>query len=569
MRRHIPLVFALAICTFVAACGDAPSEPDGGLNPHRDAANAIIPGTCTTVGALNTLARAVFLTASPTVTSVLGKIENLDRQINRGQFDKAREQAHAIVDFALKHYHAGRLPGTDAALTAFVNAIYCFAGIDIRINEPSNSHLILPGDVPQVVYSVDAQAAIKFEANPVSEPTLVEFRQLPDTFTVPGSGPLDTKLDQYPGFLTITKSSETNAPLTKPAVVGICASGVIPQEVRDRLRLGHGASSGFAITQASDASFLDCANEVVEPIVSSGLRRAFDRIADFLQPTPLHARSAMLFRAGGGVGGTVTEFSPFAPVDPELRAGGGVGGTVTEFMRAPMSGLLLSNTVSPVEPCLTIRATEGAPVPQNCRPFVRITTRLGTSFATVPVTWAVTLGGGNVAALTSAECGAYASTALTATDLFGRARICWKLGVAGANRVTATPAVGGDASAGVTFQPATVTFDAVATIADLGLPTVLTIIEGNGQTAPAGQTTPIAPVVKVTDPYGNPVAGVPVTWLQLEGSGSGSPAQVLTNANGLASAVWTLGVGYNKLKAYIDHTVFVFVYFDATGTAAP
>ena len=75
--------------------------------------------------------------------------------------------------------------------------------------------------------------------------------------------------------------------------------------------------------------------------------------------------------------------------------------------------------------------------------------------------------------------------------------------------------------------------------------------------------------MKVTDPYGNPVVGVPVKWLQLEGSGSGSPAQVLTNANGLASAVWTLGVGYNRLKAYIDHTVFVFVYFEATGTAAP
>src|SRR5690606_21140084 len=116
----------------------------------------------------------------------------------------------------------------------------------------------------QVVYAIDGQSAIAFQANPVFEPTLIEFVQLPDTFSAPGGGPLDTKLDQYPGFITITKSSATNAPLAKPAVVGICAAGVIPQDVRDRLRLGHGKAAGFEIAAEGDASFLDCENLVEE-----------------------------------------------------------------------------------------------------------------------------------------------------------------------------------------------------------------------------------------------------------------------------------------------------------------
>lgn len=565
MYRQARFALTLVAIAFIASCGEAPSSPE--RYQRTNAANAIVPGTCATLTDLQDLAGAVFLTASPNVNSVRGKINVLGKAVEEGRFADAIAQAHLIVDFTLGHYEAGRLPGTEEQLTAFVNSIYCFAGIDIGINEPSNSHLILPSDGEQIVYSIDQQAAIKFQANPVSEPTLIEFQQIEDTYE-PGAGPLDTKLDQYPGFITITKSSETNAPLTKSAVVGICASGVIPQEVRDDLRLGHGAASGFEIAEQADASFLDCENLVDEQVSRSGMRRAFDAVLDFVQPTKLHARNAMFFR-GGGIGGTVTEFSPFAPVDINLRSGGGIGGTVTEFIRAPMSNLLLSESVLPVETCTTITGLPGAPVSEACRPFVRITTRLGTHLADVPVDWAVTLGGGLVAAKSTEGCGAYAAMVLSPTDLFGRSTICWKLGEPGANQVTATPRAGGDAPAGVTFEPATVTFDAEAVPADAGVPKVLTIIEGAGQTAPAGHSTPVAPQVRVTDPYGNPVAGIPVKWEVREGTGSVTPVSLLSDADGRASATWILGAGYNKLKAYIDHTVFVYVYFEGTGTVAP
>lgn len=565
MHRQAKFGIVFVAVAFIASCGEAPSSP---VQPRTaQTANASVPGTCATLTELNALAASVYRTASPNVSSVLGKLRSLDRDIRAGRLESAVARAHDIVDFTLAHHAAGRLPGTDEEVTAFVNTVYCFAGVDIGISEPSNTHLILPSDAPQVVYSIDQQAAIRFEANPVSEPTLIEFQQIEDTFE-PGAGPLDTKLDQYPGFITITKSSETNAPLTKPAVVGICATGVIPQEVRDDLRLGHGAASGFEIAEAADASFLDCENLVEEQISRSGVRRALDAVLDFVQPTKLHARSAMFFR-GGGIGGTVTEFSPFAPVDIRLRSGGGIGGTVTEFVRAPMASLLLSESVLPVETCTAITGVAGAPVSDACRPFVRITTRLGTLLAEVPADWAVTLGGGKVAAQSAEGCGAYASMVLNPTDLFGRSRICWKLGEPGANQVTATPRAGGDAPVGVVFDPAVVTFDAQAVAPDLGVPKVLTIIEGTGQSAPAGKPAPVPPQVRVTDPYGNPVAGIPVNWEVRDGSGSVKPVAALSDADGRASASWILGPGYNKLKAYIDHTTFVFVYFEATGTVAP
>lgn len=562
-RSYASLVSFLAVGLTIAACVDVPSAP---VTPTATSAN-LVAGTCTTVGEINGLARAVFRTASPNVNSVLGKIKSLDQDVKKGNLSSAVSRAHDIVDFTLEHHHAGRLPGTDAELTAFVNAVYCFAGIDVDIDEPSNSHLIFPSDQPQIVYSIDNQAAIRFDANPVSEPTLIEFVQLSETYP-PGGGPLDTKLDQYPGFITVTKSSETNAPLTKPAELGVCASGVIPTEVRERLRLGHGKASGFEIAAPAVADFLDCENLTgeEEEVADAGV---FTKLARLLMPKELHARSAMYFR-GGGIGGTVTEFSPFAPVDPELRSGGGIGGTVTEFIRSPMLGaLLLSDALEPMESCTAITATTGTKVPVHCRPFVRITTRLGTLMSEVPVTWAATTGDGLVAGVEAGECGSFAPVIVSATDLFGQSAACWKLGAVGLNQLTATPGVGGDAPTGVTFVPVSVTFDADATPLLLGPPTLIEKVQGDGQSGPAEQPTAVAPKVRVLDAAGNPVPGVQVTWLVLSGSGTVSASTVITDALGRAQVAWTLGSGYNRIKAYIDQVVFAYVYFEATGTVAP
>jgi hypothetical protein len=523
----------------------------------------VTAGVCTTIDELNRLAKAVFKTASPDLNSVLNQLNDLDRDVRKGDLNSAVARAHDIVDFMLELYQAGALPGTEDVLVEFVNSVYCFAGIDLDIADPANAHVVKPNDEPQLVFAGDAQAAIDFEANTVTEPALIEFVQVPPG-QVPVGGHLETKLDQYPGFLMVTQTSQTNAPLAKPAVIGVCAAGVIPQEVRDRLQLGHGKSTGFEIAPSAPADFLDCENATVADLGGTGV---FSRIADFLSPRVLQASTTSLMARGGGVGGTVTEFSPFAPVDPVLRSGGGVGGTVTEFTRAPLASLL-GEELSPLGLCAQITATEGTPVSPACRPFVQVTTRLGTVLSGVPVTWEVTVGGGRVSDETETECGAFASVIVAPTDLLGKSAICWKLGAVGANQVRATPGVGGDAPAGVSFVPAFRTFDAQATPRFMGQGTNIMIVEGSGQVVPAGSLTPIAPKVLVTDPLGNPVAGARVRWLiTVDGTGSVSPTTTFTDASGHASAKWTMGFGSDLLKAYIDKPVLKAVTFTGTGTA--
>jgi hypothetical protein len=490
MTRNVRLGLALSLVLLAAACGEVPTSTADGELRSTTASAAVVPGTCTNLTQLNQLSAVIFTPgSSPNINSVKGKLKNLDGLVKKNKIAEAQAQASEIVAFTLKKHNQGGLAGTDAQVEAFTNAVLCFAGIDIEVEQPDNTFFILPSDLPQVITNIEGNAGISFPGNPVSEPTLVEISIIPGTFGA-GDGPLDTKLDQYPGFIQITKTSETNAPLAKPVVVGVCASGVIPADVRARLRLGHGATAGFEVTQPAPADFITCPIQTAQAPAASG----WGRVAELLMPAKAHA---FQMEFGGGVGGTVTEFSPFAPVDPVLEFGGGVGGTVTEFTRMGMGqSALLSDVLTLMGACPTpIEGAMGSPVRDECRPNITVRTRLGTPFVGVPVNWNVTLGGGSIAANTG-TCGTFGTAAATTTGPNGGAGICWTLGAVGANRVVATPTLGGDALDGVSFAPASFTFDAVANPpagvvfslqppasirAGVGFPAAVTVVDKNGE----------------------------------------------------------------------------------------
>jgi hypothetical protein len=547
MQRTLRTTAAIVLALGVAACADLPtSSPYGTATLRRGpGAAAITPGTCTNLSGLYALAAPLFgPNTNPNIQSVRSKLKSLDRDVKAGNITEAQARAYEIVQFTLKKNNQGGLSGGAAEVKAFTDAVFCFAGIDLN-PLPDNTFLILPSDQPQTVTNLGGSAGIAFDANPVAEPTLIEIATLSEA-------PLVTKLDQYPGFISITKTSATGAPLTKPAVVGVCADGVIPQDVRDRLRLGHGKATGFEIAAPGDASFLTCPNEVAD-----ASQPLWKRLANKLLPQQLHAS----MRIGGGIGGTVTEFSPFAPVDPQLSFGGGVGGTVTEFIRVPQATVTGPILQSVVDPCAAPLA--GKLLPSECLPFVRITTRLGTLLTGVPVQWAVTAGGGVVAPLTG-FCGTYGSTAATTTDANAKAGVCWKMGAPGVNTVTATPSAGGDAPAGVTFVPATNEFSYTAVV---GPPAQVHIESGDGQTGAAGSALGAPLVVRITDDEGYVVPGATVYWQIIEGGGSLAPTSSVTGPGGLASTNWTLGsAGANRAKAYITSHVFAYNYFNATAT---
>jgi hypothetical protein len=141
----------------------------------------------------------------------------------------------------------------------------------------------------------------------------------------------------------------------------------------------------------------------------------------------------------------------------------------------------------------------------------------GNSLGNIAVTVVVSGGGGSLV-------GAPTRTSAGATPVG-----TWTLGTtAGANTLTVT--ISG-------LAPLSITATGTA-----GVPTRIVASGGNAQTALAGATEALPLEATVQDQYGNGVPGVPVTFQVTAGGGSISPAQLTTNASGVASgAGWRLG----------------------------
>lgn len=196
------------------------------------------------------------------------------------------------------------------------------------------------------------------------------------------------------------------------------------------------------------------------------------------------------------------------------------------------------------------QAMVGTAVPTP--PAVRITNQSGQGVPNVQVTFDVASGGGSVTGATQT------------TNADGVATVGgWTLGTtAGTNTLTAT-------AQGVAGSP--VTFTATATP---GPASAVIKAAGDNQTAAAGTAVPTPPAVRVTDSYGNGIAGVQVTFAVTEGGGSVTGATQTTNASGTATVgSWTLGPepGVNRLTATAEGDGLSDnpAVFTATGTVGP
>ena len=74
----------------------------------------------------------------------------------------------------------------------------------------------------------------------------------------------------------------------------------------------------------------------------------------------------------------------------------------------------------------------------------------------------------------------------------------------------------------------------------------LTVVSGDGQRASAGVALPDPVVVRVADAGGSPVVGSMVAFTPGEGGGTAEPAEVLSDAEGLAGTTWTLGAAAGR-----------------------
>ena len=241
---------------------------------HQSRQSNAIAGTCTSFSNLVSLVNTVFGAGSPNANSVLGKLNNLNGKLQQGDTAGAQAQAQNIVSFVQNKAQQGGLPGTQAQIQALISGVLCYAGLS-----SGDTFLIFPSDQAQILKHSSGQAALSLQPNTVDVPTLVTI-----TFLPTNAPPLITKLDQYPGFIVLTQSS----PLTKPAIVAVCPSSTVPAAVLGRLRLGHQAVTGFEITPAADASFLDCSVMVGQTGVSGLL---LHRLGSLILPKPLYAKT--------------------------------------------------------------------------------------------------------------------------------------------------------------------------------------------------------------------------------------------------------------------------------------
>jgi plastocyanin len=191
----------------------------------------------------------------------------------------------------------------------------------------------------------------------------------------------------------------------------------------------------------------------------------------------------------------------------------------------------------------------GHPVASN--PAVKVTDGLGDPVADVSVTFSVTSGGG------SAE-GTGQTTDATGVATVGQ----WTVGTAiGPNTLSAT-------SGGLAGSPVEFTATAVA-----GPAVAFSKNAGDNQAASVGSAVGPVPVsVLVSDAYGNPVVGVPVTFVVASGGGSVTGGQQMTGVDGIATVGrWKLGttLGPNTLTAAATGLSGPPLVFAATATPIP
>jgi hypothetical protein len=143
------------------------------------------------------------------------------------------------------------------------------------------------------------------------------------------------------------------------------------------------------------------------------------------------------------------------------------------------------------------------------------------------------------------------------TNNAGEATARWVLGIQPGSHVIVAQLVGGEADNQVTE------FHAAAKAA---APDTLRPTSALAQAGRRREEVGTAPAVHVVDRFGNPVPDVQVVWQVIAGSGQVTQPITATDADGNASAHWTLGdrIGLHKLTATVAELSGSAVTFTAT-----
>ncbi len=238
------------------------------------------------------------------------------------------------------------------------------------------------------------------------------------------------------------------------------------------------------------------------------------------------------------------------------RLGNSVG-----INRLTALALVSGATGNPV--VFTANALAGAASTLSANSATSLTGTVGTTVTPLPSVRVLDAGGNPVSGAQvtfQGSAGSSTSGSIKLTDATGTATLdSWLLGTAAQNyTVTATSG----ALTPVVFTAA----------ARTGAASAVSLFAGGGQSAFTGRPVATEPAVRVTDGFGNPIAGLEVVFDVTSGGGVAVARRQVTNANGVAEVGgWTLGdnVGTNTLRATVTSTTQISgnpVIFTATAT---
>ncbi len=151
--------------------------------------------------------------------------------------------------------------------------------------------------------------------------------------------------------------------------------------------------------------------------------------------------------------------------------------------------------------------------------LVQVNDKDGAPVSGVTVTFAAATGAGAVLPATAS------------TDRQGQAATVWTLGTSAGGAATVTASV-----AGLYGSP--VQFDATVQAA---APSTIVIVQGDSQTGAAGQSLGLPVIFESRDAFGNLVVGQAVGWAVTTGGGTLTGTSAVTDVQGRATTMWTLG----------------------------
>ena len=199
---------------------------------------------------------------------------------------------------------------------------------------------------------------------------------------------------------------------------------------------------------------------------------------------------------------------------------GAVGSdTVTALLAGTSATVTYAATAingAPATATKVLGDTQTAVVDTRLTDSLAVVVKSATAYPVVgaPVVWTVVRGG-------------LATPDTAFTDVNGRAAIAYTLGTA-----SGTDSVRAQAGAIAALFTAT---------AQAAAPSAIGIVSGNAQVDTAHRVLPLPLVVAVTDTFGNPVTGAPVTFVRIAGHGTPAADTVTSVADNHPSTAYTLG----------------------------